>query len=72
MPLTKEQIDKLQHYLSGQKGCLRCGAQDLTPGEIIGLNPPNTLGGQHVPCVVLACGNCGHIELISAKLAGLA
>jgi hypothetical protein len=74
MPLSQEQIDKLDKWFEAhnvQAICPLCGQQSWTGGDII--SAPRwarregvSIGGSSIPMIQLICDNCAYIQLFAA------
>jgi hypothetical protein len=75
---TKEKIAKQIEAKGALKPCARCGQQkfslldgfvSLPLSQEISNNV--VIGGPSVPCAVVACSNCGHIDFYALGALGL-
>jgi predicted nucleic-acid-binding Zn-ribbon protein len=75
---TKQKIAKIIEEKGALKPCARCGQQNFSLLDGFTSLPLSQevsnnviIGGPTVPCVVIACSNCGHIEFHAIGALGL-
>ncbi len=79
MPLTQDQLDKVQSW-SRTKGvnasCPACGRSNWEAGDLIAApsftGGGMTIGGPTIPMLPLVCANCATVRLFAAVPMGLA
>lgn len=72
-------VKKVQNWLATKAPnlkCPSCGGKDFAAEQIVGaaiVGPDNglSLGGPHVPELLVVCSNCGHIIHFSATMIGV-
>ena len=73
MPLTREQVYKLQRWLNSRGvnlNCSMCSSAQWETGEIISGTSVDDPGNA-VPMVQVFCGNCGYVMLFASMPIGL-
>jgi hypothetical protein len=79
MPLSQDQIQRIAAALTAKRANNQCAAC-LMPGTMVLLPEtaqlpvapaPGMLGVGAIPCVALACSNCGHVRFHAVNALGL-
>jgi hypothetical protein len=79
MPITKEQLEKIQNHLSllPSKKCNMCNEEnwaiesELAIFPLFDISTRTIIEGQVYPLVLLSCMRCGNTVLFNAKSIGL-